>query len=164
MNKKYALDANILISCNRSYYPFDIAPSFWNQLKEKGRNKVVLIDKIRDEIYENEDELSNWLETAEKYFIIRASSDENILSNYTRIINFIQSSEQYKASAKAEFASVADSWLCAHALAYGYIIVTQEKYEPNIKKQVKKPNVCEAFNIKYINLLQFMREIGIRFD
>ena len=74
MNKKYALDANILISCNRSYYPFDIAPSFWNQLKEKGRNKVVLIDKIRDEIYENEDELSNWLETAEKYFIIRASS------------------------------------------------------------------------------------------
>jgi len=49
-------------------------------------------------------------------------------------------------------------------LTYEYIVVTQEKYEPNIKKQVKIPNVCEAFNIKYINLLQFMREIGIRFD
>ena len=164
MNKKYALDANILISCNRSYYPFDIAPSFWNQLKEKGCNKVVLIDKIREEIYGNEDELSHWLQTAESYFIIRSSSDGNILSNYSKIINFIQSSEQYKQSAKDEFASVADSWLCAHALTYEYIVVTQEKYEPNIKKQVKIPNVCEAFNIKYINLLQFMREIGIRFD
>ena len=84
--------------------------------------------------------------------------------NYSTIINFVQSNEQYKESAKVEFASIADSWLCAHALTYGYIVVTQEKYNPNIKNRVKIPNICEEFNITYIDLLQFMREIGIRFD
>jgi hypothetical protein len=47
MTKKYALDANILINFHRSYYPFDIAPSFWRQLAEKSKQKVVLLDKIK---------------------------------------------------------------------------------------------------------------------
>lgn len=164
MDNKYALDANILISSNRSLYPFDIAPSFWNQLKEKGDNKIVLVDKIRDEIYRNDDQLSQWLKTSEDSFILKDSGDENIFLNYSQIITFIQSSRQYTEVAKAEFASVADSWLCAHALTYGYIIVTQETYDPNIKNRVKIPNICQKFNITYIDLLQFMREIGIRFD
>lgn len=164
MDREYALDANILISSNRSLYPFDIAPGFWNQLKEKGGSKIVLVDKIRDEIYRNDDQLSQWLKTSEDSFILKDSGDENIFLNYSQIITFIQSNQQYTEVAKAEFASVADSWLCAHALTYGYIIVTQETYEPDIKNRVKIPNVCEKFNITYIDLLQFMREIGIRFD
>lgn len=44
----------------------------------------------------------------------------------------------------------------------GYVIVTQEKYEPGIKNRVKIPNVCKKFNVIYIDLLKFIREIGIR--
>lgn len=163
MDKKYALDANTFISASRSYYTFDIAPSFWNQLKEKGNNSIVLIDRIRDEIYRNEDQLSLWLKQSESSFTIKQSSDENVIHNYSKIITNIQSDKQYTEYAKAEFARVGDSWLCAHALTYDYIVVTQESYEPNIKKRVKIPNVCREFNISYIDLFQFMKEIGIRF-
>lgn len=78
------------------------------------------------------------------------------------IINSTNANEQYTPSAKKEFASSADSWLCAYGLAFGDTIVTLEKYEADIKKRVKIPNICREFGIKYIDLLQFMREIGIR--
>ncbi len=70
-----------------------------NQLKEKGSNKIVLVDKIRDEI-------SQWLVTSENSFILKDSGDENIFPNYSKIMTFIQSREQY-----TEVANVADSWL-----------------------------------------------------
>lgn len=164
MDRKYAIDANILISASRNFYSFEIAPSFWRQLIEKGHNKIIIVDKIRDEICRNEDELSQWLKTNESFFIIKNSGDNNILKNYAKIITSVKENEQYKESAKAEFADVADSWLCAHAMTYDYIIVTQEIYEPDIKRKIKIPNICEEFNIDYINLLQFMKQIGIRFD
>ncbi|NLJ80803.1 MAG: DUF4411 family protein [Firmicutes bacterium] len=50
MDKKYAIDANILISAHRLYYPFDVAPAFWRQLTEKGSGNIVLVDRIRGEI------------------------------------------------------------------------------------------------------------------
>lgn len=73
----------------------------------------------------------------------------------------MKESDRYTPLAKEEFASVADSWLCAYALTYDEIIVTEEIYDADIKKRVKIPNVCEEFGIRCINLLQFIRKIGI---
>ena len=166
MDREYAIDANILISCSRRNYPFDIAPGFWNQLNEKGSDKIVLIDKIQEEIYRNEDELTKWLKRvqASNSFFVASSNDIEIIHNYSKMISNIKSNSQYFESAKSEFANVGDSWLCAHAMTYGYVIVTEETYEEYSRKRVKIPNVCREFNIEYINLLQFMREIGIRFN
>ena len=36
MDKRLAVDTNILVSCYRKIYPFDMAPAFWRQLIEKG--------------------------------------------------------------------------------------------------------------------------------
>ena len=40
--------------------------------------------------------------------------------------------------------------------------MTLEKYDDDIRRRVKIPNVCREFGIEYIDLLQFMREVGIR--
>ena len=85
-----------------------------------------------------------------------------VIESYKIIINSINDNEQYKPSAKEEFASSADSWLCAYGLALGETIVTLEKYNAEIKNRIKIPNVCEEFKVEYIDLLQFMREVGIR--
>ncbi len=85
MDRKYAIDSNILISSSRNFYSFEIAPSFWRQIIEKGHNKIIIVDKIRDEICRNEDELSQWLKTNESLFIIKNSGDNNILENYAKI-------------------------------------------------------------------------------
>ncbi|HHX94629.1 MAG TPA: DUF4411 family protein, partial [Clostridia bacterium] len=39
-------------------------------------------------------------------------------------------------AAKAEFASVADSWLIAYSKAYDFTIVTNEQYQPHIKRRI----------------------------
>ena len=75
---------------------------------------------------------------------------------------FFHMNKQYYESAKVDFANTADSWLCAYALTYNYIVVTQEVYSPNIKNRIKIPNICEEFNIRYIDLFQFLKCIGIR--
>lgn len=164
MGKKFAIDTNILISCHRQIYPFDMAPAFWRQLIEKGGQKIVFIDKVKEEILRNEDQLSNWLKENEDNFTIRRVDRLPVIECYSRIITSIQENQRYRETAKIEFAEVADSWLCAYGMASEDIIVTNEKYEPNTRKRVKIPNICEEFSIDYIGLLEFMRELGIRFD
>jgi len=51
LSKKYLIDANSLIRPARAYYPFDFAPSFWQQLRPKiSLDKTTVLDKVRDEI------------------------------------------------------------------------------------------------------------------
>ena len=163
MDKMYAIDANILITANRRIYPFDIAPAFWRQLIAKGSDRLILVDRVRDEILRNEDQLAKWLKENANLMSLRLSADLNVVQSYRRIINSVVENPQYKEAAKTEFAGVADSWLCAHALTYSYTVVTEEIHEPGSKRKVKIPNVCKEFSIEYINTIQFIRELGIKF-
>lgn len=163
MDKKYLLDTNILIDAHRRLYPFDIAPGFWDQLLDKASDRVVIIEKVNDEIMAGEDQLTNWYSENKSRFIIRTIPDQPVMAAYTRIINSINDSDMFKQAAKDEFASIADSWLCAYGLAYNYTIITNEIYKANIRKRIPIPNICREFNINYIDLLKFMREEGFIF-
>ena len=61
MDRQYIIDANILITASRQLYPFDIMTGFWTQLLEKGESKLILIDKVKEEIYHGSDGLAGWL-------------------------------------------------------------------------------------------------------
>ena len=52
MGDKYILDANIFITSHRQLYPFDIAPSFWDQLVEKASDKIIIIEEVQKELLE----------------------------------------------------------------------------------------------------------------
>jgi len=162
MADKYLIDANIFITSHRQYYSFDIAPSFWEQLIEKASDKMVIIERVKDEIQKGEDKLAKWYNEECSKFEVLGIPDYSVIEAYKKIINSVNESEQYLQSAKEEFAKIADSWLCAYGLAYDYTIVTLETYDADIRRQIKIPNICKEFNIKYINLSQFMREVGIR--
>ena len=162
MDRQYIIDANILITASRQLYPFDIMPGFWTQLLEKGESKLILLDKVKEEIYQGSDDLADWLQQHEDEFVQKDMYDDLVVASYGQVIQSVMDDDTYMEVAKADFASVADSWICAHALSKGYVIVTQETFEPNCKKRVKIPNVCKGFDIEYINLIQFLREIGMR--
>ncbi len=161
MGDKYLIDANVFMTAHRQLYPFDIAPSFWEQLVEKASSKIIIIGEIQKEILKGQDILVDWYERESAKFTVIDMPLE-VIESYKIIINSINDNEQYKPSAKEEFASSADSWLCAYGLALGETIVTLEKYNAEIKNRIKIPNVCEEFKVEYIDLLQFMREVGIR--
>ena len=61
--------------------------------------------------------------------------------------NLCSGKSTVQRAAKIEFARIADSWLCAYGMATEDIIVTEERYEPVIRKSVKIPNICRELNM-----------------
>lgn len=93
MDRKFVIDSNILIFCYRQIYPFEMAPAFWRQLTEKGGQRIILLDKIKDEIYRNEDQLSIWLKENEDHFETKEAGDLSVISCYSDIITSIKENE-----------------------------------------------------------------------
>ncbi len=162
MEHKYIMDANVFITAYRQRYPFDIAPSFWEQLIDKAADKMLIIEDVQNEILKGKDPLSKWYSNNSSNFKVLRIPEQEVIEAYSAVINSVNDNGNYKQSAKDEFASIADSWICSYALAYEATIVTLETYQIGVKNRVKIPNVCREFEIRYIDMLQFMREIGIR--
>ena len=90
MDRRFALDSNILIYCHRQIYPFEMAPAFWRQLIENGGQKIIFLDKVKDEIYRNEDQLSIWLKENEDHFLTIEAGDSSVISCYSDIITSVK--------------------------------------------------------------------------
>lgn len=59
----YVVDSNFFIQAHRTNYPFDVAISFWNKIIELAENGIIIsIDKVKNEIFKNDDELKQWCE------------------------------------------------------------------------------------------------------
>ncbi|MBN1322413.1 MAG: DUF4411 family protein [Methanotrichaceae archaeon] len=158
----YVLDANIFIEAYRHYYSFDIAPTFWIMLIENAKNGQVLsIDLIEDELKRGKDKLAEWASGSfHKFF---ASTDgKEVTDAYRKIMVWSQGQAQFTDAAKAEFASVPDSWLVAFALAKGYVVVTHEQFSSDAKVKIKIPNACKAFGVEYVDTFQMIRALGVR--
>lgn len=156
----YVLDANVFIEAAKRYYAFDIAPSFWQMLVVQANNGQVLsIDRVKDELLRAD--LKTWASNTFHEFFA-STSDADIIDVYREIMTWSQNQTPFTDAAKAQFASVADGWLIAYALAKGCVVVTHEQYDQNIKRKIKIPNVCQAFDLRYIDTFQMMRELGVR--
>lgn len=155
--------------CGHMYYPFDLAPSFWEQLEEKLKDgSVVLLDMVKNEITEGHDELSNWMKSLQGINIIDHRTPE-IIEKYSRVLGAVQSNTCYKQSALAEWSreSVADPWLIATAAVRKLTIVTFEKKNgglspKNPSKNAKIPDVAIEFGVSVCDLYYMMRSLSFR--
>ena len=158
----YLLDTNILIEAYKRYYAFDIAPSFWRLIKEHAEaGQIISIDRVLNELttFPDQDALKTWAVSEFNRWFVSTDNDE-VISSYRDIINWAVSQTQYTDAAKAEFASIADSWLIAAAKTYNCILVTHELYDANIKRKIPIPNVCRNFNIPYMNTFEMLRSLN----
>lgn len=159
---------DFFIQAHPSIYPLDVVQSFWTKIKSLSDNgTIVSIDKVKKEIYDNsshENELKIWCEAnlPDGFFIIT----DSVLQNYITIVNWTNSmSLHYTNSAIQEFleTELADPWLVAFAMSNNLTIVTYEKSEPNRKNRIKIPEVCNQFNVRYINTIEMLRELNENF-
>lgn len=165
----YILDTNILVYPNRISHPMDIYPSYWDKMADILKlDDVISIDKVKEEIYAQDDSLTNWCKiNIPKLFW---DSSINSIPEYAEIQNWAQN-KNYNERAIMEFASSknADPFLIAYALNkkrnddLDVSIVTLEVSAPESKKSVKIPDVCIDFDIRYINNNDFFREIKASF-
>lgn len=165
---KFIVDSNFFIQAHRSIYPLDVVQSFWIKIKSLSDDGIIVsIDKVKKEIFDNsshEDELRQWCDDNlhSEFFI----NTDSVLQNYITIVNWTNSmSDHYTDSAIQEFleTDLADPWLVAFAMSNHWTIVTYEKSEPNRKNRIKIPEVCNQFNVRYINTIEMMRELNENF-
>lgn len=164
--KQYLIDANTLITPYHNYYPFDFAPGFWNQMEAAiSEGSIVILDVVRNEILKGEDELSDWLERIEINNLV-SIKNLDILNEYRKVLTYVQHQDVYKSVALMEWAriEIADPWLIATALSFGYTIVTFERQgHPNAgnpSKNAKIPDVANHFNVSISDLYTMMRELN----
>ncbi|HBT48863.1 DUF4411 family protein [Thermoanaerobacter sp. CM-CNRG TB177] len=159
----YVLDTSVFITASRFYYAFDIAPAFWEALIQyANKGYIVTIDKVRDEIEKGKDKLGDWVKNDFSKWI-KSTGEEDVINAYREIVKWLNSSTQFKEAAKAQFMAGADGWIIAYAKVKGYIVVTQEVFNPEKKNKVPIPNVCSEFNVSYSDTFQMLRSLGIKF-
>ncbi|EGK62114.1 PIN domain protein [Centipeda periodontii DSM 2778] len=164
LSEKYLIDANSLIRPARAYYPFDFAPSFWQQLRPKiSLDKIAVLDKVRDEVLKGTDELSAWISDLPNECIL-STQDMQILQKYRDVLSFIQQSDKYSEAALRRWSQldIADPWLIAAAKVYGYTLLSFEQSAGTIpegsrSKNPKLPDVARHFQVPYTSLFDMMR-------
>jgi len=136
----YVLDANVFIEAARRYYAFDVAPAFWNGLvHHAARGRIKSIDKIKQELERGNDELADWIKKGNITDAFDSTDQEDVIQQFSEIMEWVQSQEQFFDAAKAEFAGGMDGWLVAYAKVNDYTVVTHEVYAPDARKKVPIP-------------------------
>lgn len=158
----YVLDADVFIEAARRYYAFDIAPLFWETLVSYASSgRILSIDRVEREIERGKDELKQWAnDTFHRWFA--PTDEDDVVDTYRRIMTWVQGQSQFSDAGKAEFAEGADGWLVAYAKTKGCVVVTEERPNPNVKKRIPLPNVCDAFGVQYIDTFAMLRTLGVR--
>ena len=160
----YLLDTNFFIQAHRVSYPLDVAHSFWGKVKQLAEaGKILSIDKVKNEIFGNNDLLEHWCKENLPEDFFRATSE--VVSSYQDVVQWVMSkSDHYNANAISEFldADDADAFIVAYALANPEtrIIVTHEISEPHRKNKVKIPDVCYALDIRFTDTMGMFRALG----
>ena len=165
----FLIDANSLITPHLTYYPFDFAPGFWEQLERPIKNgRIAVLDLVKEEILQGKDSLKDWIAGLSIGTLIDHREPE-ILSQYALVLQHIQKNPCYKPAALQEWSNskVADAWLIAVASVYDLFLVTFETRNTGLNprfpsREAKIPDVAKSFGVETINLFQMIRELGIQ--
>lgn len=163
-SNRYVLDANVFIEAKNKYYGFNLCPGFWKALIAQHMNSCVCsIDKVLEELAGKDDPLSVWAKDTAPNTFFEKTQDQAVISTFQNLVAWVNSEEQFKPGAKAEFASSADGWLIALAKVNGLIVVTHEVYAPAAEKNVPMPNVCLEFNVNCVNTFEMLEDLKVKF-
>jgi hypothetical protein len=160
----YVLDSDVFMTAARSYYAFDLVPAFWEALVREARNgRLLSIDRVKDEIGRGQDTLRKWANN-DFHPWFASTSHAAVIEEYRSMMRWASTHSHFTDAAKAEFADAtnADPWVVAYAKATNSTVVTNEKYDSNIRRKIKIPNVCQVFGVHYVDLFQMLRALGIR--
>ena len=168
MSNKFLLDANAFIEPRDRYYAYDICSGYWSALVQlHGAKRVFSIDLIRAELVPKKkddwDDIAHWIEDDVPDTFFKKTEDQAVIDSFQEMVNWAYAEPQYTDAARADFASVADGWLVAYAATNGLVVVTHEQYHPEARNRVLIPNLCEEFEVEYVNTFEMLRTLRVKF-
>jgi hypothetical protein len=157
----YLLDANVLITANRQYYPMDQVPEFWSWLEHQGEaGRVKIPVEIVEELWAGsaDDLLHVWAKS--ETFSRNLALDETVDAGLVRRAV----SEGYSSDlTDYELEELGrDPFLIAYALAAPQrCVVTTEASRPSTKRQNRRvPDVCASLGVQCCGPFQLNRTLG----
>lgn len=159
-DRKFLLDANVLITAHRSYYAFDLCPGFWQSVLDGfAAGRIYSTQRVKAELLKGGDVLSDWVELIlpDEFFL--DDSTAGIAAEFGPMMAWVIA-KGFLPAAQAKFAKDADGWLMATSKKEGFCLVTHEGRQEGAKARVPMPNVCEEFAVEYCNTFEMLRELG----
>ncbi len=160
--KLYLIDTDVLVVSSRIHYDPGFCKAFWDWIDVGFDSGMFFsIDKVKDELSSGheDDVLKQWSKrTKLKNFFLPTKV---ATSKWADIANWAQTkTPEYLPAAKAKFLNVksADAWLVAYSAHHSnFEIVTNERAEPNSRKDIKLPDAAKAQGVVAINLAQLLK-------
>ena len=152
----YCLDTSSLVTSWHLRYPVDVFPTLWNRIDEWGKiGRILAPEEVIREIEKIEDDLNEWLRQRP---YISQPPDEQVQREVRDILGpgrFSRLVDTKKGR------SIADPWVIAQARVSKAVVVTEEKLSEG--RSPKIPDVCRAVGIEYINVLELIRAMELKF-
>ena len=151
---KYVIDTNALRTFFRYYYRL-VTPELYANLDKMIENgDLISVKEVYNEMERQHQKDSEILQELKniKHIFLEPTNDEEI-----NIIHEIYSNTNFRNNIKEKNilngSPVADAFLVAKAKIEKAILITSEKFSPNA---AKIPNMCEKYDVEYINYEQFL--------
>jgi predicted nucleic acid-binding protein len=151
----YVLDTNVVSNLHKNYYRKRFV-SLWKEFDQLVADGNVT--STREAFHELHDGVTGadteWAKANAKLFTVPDAKEGAFVGQIYSVAHFqanIEKQKLYKGGRNA------DAFIVARAYATGGTVVTMERLKPNA---VKVPNICEHFNIPYLDLEGFMEKEG----
>lgn len=158
----YLLDANVLITANRTYYSIDRFPEFWDWLVHMGEcGNIKIVEEVYEEFDDGDDRLAIWARQEE----VR---DALLLNEAVDIgqVRFVATSGYAPDLADDELEKLGrDPFLIAYALADqgNRTVVTTEVSKPRrIRANRHIPDVCADFGVPCLNTFDLVAALDFK--
>jgi hypothetical protein len=157
----HLLDANVFITAKNTYYGTDFAPGFWEWIAaEYATCDLRSVVAVREELLAQEDELSDWARQLPSEFWLEETAAD--VAALRELAGWAMAGEaRFRQEARTDFLASADYRLLAQALAGAHTVVTHEVAQPEGKKKIKIPDVCNAFRVALREPFELFRELGL---
>jgi hypothetical protein len=163
----YIVDSDVFITAKNRYYAFDICPGFWDSvIHQCHAGRLRSVDHVKRELLAGrpDEDLVRWVKTAvpETFFLDSAGGE--VIAAFGEVMLWVQQQQRYFDQAKAAFATKADGWLVAYAKVHDLCICTNEQPAPDSRKEVKLPDVCVQFGVRYEDTFAMLKSLRVRYE
>lgn len=150
---KYAIDTCSLMRM-RSVYPIGVFPSVWEKITDLADDGVIVsCEDVLEELKVQDDDLLSWAKERLSMFL---PIDGEIQKTVARILKTHGNLLDLKRKK-----SSADPFLIAFAMINKCTVVTEEQPSGGPDKS-KIPDVCKAYNVPHITLLELLTREGLK--